>query len=100
MSADKPERPPGLTEWDMAVYDTIRAVASGTRPKDLQLWRMSLDGREVAVIVQRVIDSKTAEEVGFQPLAMVLDHETAKRLRSFDGATPSEISPEGLEGSA
>lgn len=95
----EPDRVP-LTDYEMAQFDAIKQVATSPRPRDLQLWRMALDGRQVAVIVQRVIDGTTAEEVGFQPIAMLLDDETTLRLRSWNAGEPQVVDPEGLEGAA
>jgi len=89
-----------LTDTEKAYFDTIKQVAQSARPRDLALQRMELDGRDVAVIVQRVIDSETAAEVGWQPLAILIEHETADRLRDPEGRGPRKLDPSGLEGAA
>jgi hypothetical protein len=93
-------KPPSfLTEQEKAYFDAIKDVSAGPRPKDLQLWRMTLDGRPVAVVCQRLIDD-TAMEVGFQPLAILVDDDTASRLVGPSGERGELTAPDGLEGAA
>lgn len=87
-----------LTDAEKAYYDTIRSVVSGARPRDLALMRMTLDGRDVAVIAQRVVRTADASTAGWQPLALIVDDEVAARLRSVSGDAPDEIAADGLEG--
>lgn len=87
-----------LTEAEKAYFDTIKSVTRSARPADLSLMRMGLDEREVAVIVQSIIDSETAKFVGYQPLAIIVDDETTLRLRNADGDPPITVEPGGLEG--
>ena len=87
-----------LTETERAYFDTIRQVATSARPEDLALARMTLDGKEVAVVIQRVVESATADEVGWMPLAILVDDDTAARLRDHTGAAPESHDATGLEG--
>ncbi len=89
-----------LTDTEKAYFDTIKSVSRSTRPADLGLNRMTLDGKEVAVVVQSVIDSETAEFVGYQPLAIICDDETAERLRDVEGNASTRVPPDGLEGAS
>lgn len=98
-----------LTDTEKAYFDTIKQVTRSARPEDLSLRRMMMvdserptitQPRAVAVIVQRVVSSDDATTVGYQPLAMLLDDDDAKRLRDIDGSAPESVNPEGLEGSA
>lgn len=95
-----PLMPKPLTPDEKAYFDTIKQVATSARPRDLILMRLTLDGRDVAVVAQRLIDAETAEEVGFMPLALILDEETTKRLRDPSGKPPIAMRPDGLEGAA
>jgi hypothetical protein len=92
--------PEPLSETEKAYFDTIRQVATSPRPEDIGLHRMTLDGRDVAVVAHRVLDSTTAVLVGYQPLAILIDDETAARLRDADGKPTRPHRPEGLEGAA
>lgn len=92
--------PNPLTPSEKAYFDTIKQVARSPRHEDLKLMRMTLDGRDVGVVVQRIIDGSTAVTRGFQPLAILCDTETVKRLRDPAGEAPESISPDGLEGAA
>lgn len=89
-----------LAEHEKARFDSVKQVARSSRPADLRLWRGELDGTERAIIVQRVIDSDTAETVGWQPLALVITDAEAERLRLPDGQQAETVDPEGLEGAA
>ena len=90
--------PNPLTPTEKAYFDTIKQVAKGVRPEDLTLMRMTLDGRDVAVIGQRVIDGRTAEDRGFMPLAMLLDTETIKRLIGPSGERGEVVDADEIEG--
>lgn len=87
-----------LTRTEKSHLDAIKQTARGPRPEALALHRMGLDGREVAVIVQQVIDRETARVVGYQPLAIVCDPETAERLVDVDGQPPISVDPRRVEG--
>lgn len=92
--------PTPLTAMEKAVFDTIKQVTRSPRPEDLSLRRMFHGDREVAVIGQNVYKSEDASFAGWMPLALVIDAETAARIRDYDGSEPKTISPEGLEGAA
>lgn len=87
-----------LTGTEKSYLDAIKQTARGPRPEALGLQRMTLDGREVAVIVQHVIAKDDATFVGFQPLAIVCDPETVERLRDFTGEAPITVNPRDVEG--
>lgn len=87
-----------LTATEKSYLDTIKLTARGPRPEALSLQRMALDGREVAVIVQQVIDKDSARVVGYQPLAIVCDPETVERLIDYHGEPPISVDPRDVEG--
>lgn len=87
-----------LTDTEKSYLDTIKQTARGPRPEALALRRASLDGREVAVIVQQVIDRGSARVVGYQPLAIVCDPEMVERLVDHRGDPPITVDPRGVEG--
>lgn len=99
--------PTPLTDTEKAYFDTIKQVTRSARPEDLSLRRMLLTDphvagppRDVAVVVQRIVSSDDASTVGWQPLAMLLDDETATRLRGVDGKAPDSVNPDDVEGAA
>lgn len=87
-----------LSASEKSYLDTIKQTARGPRPEALGLQRMTLDGREVAVLVQQVIDKETAELVGYQPLAIICDEATAERLRDHQGRSATFVDPREVEG--
>lgn len=102
--------PTPLTETEKAYFDTIKQVTRSTRPADLRLFRMLLKDesrspsgkpKEVAVIVQRVIQSKDAKTAGWQPLAVIVDEDIVDRLLDpLTGHGARLVGPDGLEGAA
>lgn len=91
--------PKPLTETEKAYFDTIKYfVSKSTRPADLALLRMELDGKPVAAIVQKIIDNRTAEFRGAQPLALIVTEDQLDRLRLFDGSGPESVNPNDVEG--
>lgn len=89
-----------LTDTEKAYFDTIKQVAAGARPRDLALWRMTLDGRDVAVVMQRIINRHDATEAGWQPLAVLLDDDTIERLRTHTGDAFKLADASDVEGAA
>jgi hypothetical protein len=90
-----------LTDTERAYFDSLKQVASGSRPEALRLWRMRLDDRDVAVVMQQVLDTGSAAEVGWQPLALILDEATIfaaarHRRQHRRGARPRGIGGRGL----
>jgi sensor domain CHASE-containing protein len=89
-----------LTDTEKAYFNTIKQVTRSSRPEDLSLRRMTLDGEPVAVIMQRVISSDSAQTVGFQPLALLVDDEIAAALRDHTGEAPTAVDASDVEGAA
>lgn len=95
---------PPLDDHEKAIYDTLKQVFTGSRPEDVALQRMAFvneqgeDPRPVAMLSQRIIDKETAETVGWQPLAMLVNEELILALRAPDGGAPSTVSPDDVEG--
>ena len=84
-----------LTDDEKAFFDDLRAAAQrdpGTRGS-LILSRMYTDDQAVAVILVPRYDV-AGKRVGDQPLAMLLSHEAAGRLRGAWGEGPKEVPPE------
>jgi hypothetical protein len=61
---------------------------------------MELDGREVAVVAQKVYESATAEFAGWMPLAVLLGDDEVRRLRDASGEPTRAVPAEGHEGAA
>jgi len=90
--------PEPLTDREKAYFDTIKQVAQSNRPNDLALWRMSSEGKPVAVVLQRILSAADATEVGWQALAIIPSDEVLERLRTIDGSGSEQFDPEDLEG--
>lgn len=88
-------KPTPLSATEKAYFDTIRDKAPV--PTALELIRMTLDGRDVAVIMTAVYDAKTAKELGMMPLALVVDDDLAARLVSVYGEQPSLVDPSEVD---
>jgi hypothetical protein len=56
------------------------ARAGAPTPKTCAAWRLELDGKPVAVVMQRLIESERGQEVGWHPLARIITDEDAAEL--------------------
>ncbi len=95
--------PSRLTEQEKAFFDTILQATFGKdadQSHDLVLSRMTLGGKDVAVVMVKVWSNKVVnpDQYDLMPLALVLDDETTARLRDTKGracfmADPTEYLP-------
>jgi hypothetical protein len=69
-----------LTDIEKAYFDTIKQLAQGHPPRRPAAWRLELDGKPVAVVMQRLIESERGQEVGWHPLARIITDEDAAEL--------------------
>lgn len=93
-------QPRPLDSTEKAYFDTIKQVVRSARPEHLSLRRMRLDGRDVAVIGQLVLDRSSGRVAGWMPLAIVITDEQAEALVDPSGARPETVDPNELEGPA
>lgn len=94
-----PEARP-LDAAEKAYFDTIKQVVRSARPEHLSLRRMELDGKDVAVIGQTVLDRSSGRVAGWMPLAILISDEQADQLVDPSGARPETVDPNELEGPA
>jgi hypothetical protein len=85
-----------LTDAEKAYFDTIRAKAR-EGGKALLLQRMLLDGKPVAMVATMVYNRFTEKPEGVMPLAILVDDDMAKRLRTHDGEAGVVVSPHDLD---
>ena len=90
--------PEPLTDREKAYFDSIKQVAQSTRPEDLHLWRMTLDGKDVAVVLQRLLNASDGTEAGYQALALIPSDRVLERLRTVEGYQGEAIDPHDVEG--
>jgi hypothetical protein len=57
-----------------------QAARAGHSPRRPAAWRLELDGKPVAVVMQRLIESERGQEVGWHPLARIITDEDAAEL--------------------
>lgn len=88
-------KPTPLTPREKSYFDTIRSKSPETG--SLQLTRMTLDGKDVAVILTPVFNRFTSKEEGLMPLAIIPDDDTIGRLRGLDGEGGAVMSPYDLD---
>lgn len=85
-----------LTNLEKSYFDTIKDKSKGW-PHDLQLMRMTLDSKDVAVILTPVSNRFTGQPEGLMPLAMILNDTTIAMLREVDGQAGVNMSPFDLD---
>ncbi len=90
--------PSRLTEQEKAYFDTILQATfhkNADESHDLVLSRMTLGGKDVAVVMVKVWSNKVVNPDAYDllPLALVLNDETISRLRDTKDRAPFVADP-------
>lgn len=93
-------QPRPLDPTEKAYFDTIKQVVRSARPEHLSLRRMRLDGADVAVVGQTVLDRSSGRIAGWMPLAILVTDGQAEALQDPSGQRPEPVDPNSVEGPA